>query len=137
VKETVAPDDHAAMESPTPEVTVTMAVDPAVEVARIFTIVASTLVVVSSAQPTSFAADHSSSGLHLEEDVVLQFDATHRLSELTSSWGRLVAGAISFREQLHVVIFFFLCFLSSQLVLLSFLISFLFSAVVVFLLGSL
>jgi hypothetical protein len=33
---------------------------------------------------------------------VLQFDATHRLSELTASWGRLAAGVASFREQLQV-----------------------------------
>jgi hypothetical protein len=102
----VAPDDHAAAESPTPEVTVTVAVDPAMEVARISTAVALALVVVSSAQPTSSAASHASNGLRLEEDVVLQFDATHHLSELTMSWGRLVAGASSFGEQLQVVIFF-------------------------------
>jgi hypothetical protein len=34
--------------------------------------------------------------------VVLQFDATHCLSELTASWGRLAAGATSFGEQLQV-----------------------------------
>jgi hypothetical protein len=48
--ETVAPDDHAVVDSPTPEVTVTMAVDPAMEVARISTAGASALVMVSSAQ---------------------------------------------------------------------------------------
>jgi hypothetical protein len=42
--------------------------------------------------------------------VVLQFDATHRLSKLTASWGRLAAGAASFGEQLQVGIFFFLIF---------------------------
>jgi hypothetical protein len=62
--------------------------------------VASALVVVSLAQPTSFAAGHASSSLRLEEDVVLQFDTTHRLSELTASWGRLAAGVASFGEQL-------------------------------------
>jgi uncharacterized phosphosugar-binding protein len=103
-----------------------MAVDPAMEVARISTAAASALVVVFSAQPTSSATSRAFSGLRLEEDVVLQFDATHRLSELTASWGRLAAGAPSFGEQLQVVIFFFLVFLSSQSVLLSFLISFLF-----------
>jgi hypothetical protein len=79
VEETVAPNDHAAVESPTLEVTMTMAVDPAMEVARISTAVALALVVVSSAQPTSFTADRASSGLRLEEDVVLQFDATYCL----------------------------------------------------------
>jgi hypothetical protein len=68
------------------------------------------LVVVSSAQPTSSAAGHASSGFHLEEDMVLQFYATHHLSELTASWGRLAASAVSFGEQLQVGIFFFLVF---------------------------
>jgi hypothetical protein len=49
----------------------TMAVDLAMEVARISIVAASALVVVSSAQPTSFAAGHPSSSLHLEKDVVL------------------------------------------------------------------
>jgi hypothetical protein len=68
------------------------------------------LVVVSSAQPTSSAAGHASSSLRLEEDVVLQFDATHHLFELTTSWGRLAAGVASFGEQLQVGVFFFLVF---------------------------
>jgi hypothetical protein len=95
-----APDDHAAMESPTPEVTMIVAVDPAMEVAGISPAVASTLVVVSSAQPTSSTVGHASSSLRLEEDVVLQFDVTHRLSKLSASWGRLAAGAASIGEQL-------------------------------------
>jgi hypothetical protein len=97
------------MESPTLEVTVTMAMDPAIEVAMISTVVASALVVVSSAQLTSSTAGRASNGLRLD-DVVLQFYATHRLSELTESWGRLAARAASFGEQLQVVIFFFLVF---------------------------
>jgi hypothetical protein len=114
------------MESPTSEVTVIMAVDLAMEVARISTTAASALVVVSLAQLTSSAASCASNTLRLEEDVVLQFDVTHCLSELTMSWGRLAAGAASFGEQLQVVIFFFLVFLSFRHVLLSFLIFFLF-----------
>jgi hypothetical protein len=80
------------------------------EAAGISTAVALALVVVSSAQPTSFAAGHASSSLRLAKDVVLQFDATHCLSELTASWGRLAAGVAFFGEQLQVVIFFFLVF---------------------------
>jgi hypothetical protein len=79
------------MESPNPVMTVTMAKKPTS---------ASALLVTSSAQPTSSAAGHASSSLRLEEDVVLQFDATHHLSELTVSWGRLTASAASFGEQL-------------------------------------
>jgi hypothetical protein len=96
----VALDDHAAAESSALEAAVTMAVDPAMEVAKVSTVVASALVVVSSAQLTSSPAGHASGSLRLEEDVVLQFDATHRLSELTMSWGRLATGAASFGEQL-------------------------------------
>jgi hypothetical protein len=59
------------MESPTSEVTVIMAVDPAMEVAKISTTMASALVVVSLAQPTSSVAGRASNGLRLEEDVVL------------------------------------------------------------------
>jgi hypothetical protein len=121
----VAPDDHAAAESPTPEMMVTVVVGPSKEVAEASTAQVAALVVVSSAQPTSSATGHPSSGLRLEEDVVLQFDATHRLFELTESWGRVAAGVASFGEQLQVVIFLFL-FLSSQFILLSFLIFFLF-----------
>jgi hypothetical protein len=80
----------------------TVVVDPAMEVAGISIAVTLALVVVSSAQLTSSATGHASSSLCLEEDVVLQFDATHRLSELTTSWGRLAAGAASFGEQLQV-----------------------------------
>jgi hypothetical protein len=47
--ETVAPDDHAAAKSPTLEVTVTVAVDPTMEIAGISTAAASALVVVSLA----------------------------------------------------------------------------------------
>jgi hypothetical protein len=48
VGKTRALDDHATVESPTPEVTMTVAVDPAMEVAEISTAVALALVVVSS-----------------------------------------------------------------------------------------
>jgi hypothetical protein len=36
----------------------------------------------------------------LEDDVVLEFDATHHLSKLTMAWEGLSAGAASFGEQL-------------------------------------
>jgi hypothetical protein len=83
------------------------------EVAEISTTAALALAVVSLAQPTSSTAGRASSGLRLEEDVVLQFDAAHCLSELIASWGRLAASAASFGEQLQVVIFFFLVFVFS------------------------
>ena len=38
----------------------------------------------------------------LADEVVQQFDATHRLSELTAAWGNLVTFATSFGEKLQV-----------------------------------
>jgi Rad3-related DNA helicase len=96
----MAPDDHAVAESPTLEMMVTVAVGPSKEVAGASTAQVVAMVVVSSAQPTSSAAGHASSGLRLKEDVVLQFDPTHHLFELTESWGRVAAGVASFGEQL-------------------------------------
>jgi hypothetical protein len=45
-------------------------------------------------------ASTSSPSQHLAEDVVLEFDATHRLSKLTTAWEDLSAGAASFGELL-------------------------------------
>jgi hypothetical protein len=100
-------------------VTVTVAVDPAMEVAGISTAVASALVVVSSAQPTSSATGHASSSLRLEEDVMLQFDATHRLSELTTSWGKACSWCGFLWRAASGSHLLLSCFLSSQFVLLS------------------
>ena len=38
----------------------------------------------------------------LDDDVLHQFDATHRLSELTAAWGDLATSATSFGEKLQV-----------------------------------
>jgi len=40
----------------------------------------------------------------LDDDVLHQFDATHRLSELTAAWGNLASSATSFGEK-HPVSF--------------------------------
>ena len=47
----------------------------------------------------------SSPSQHLAKDVVLEFDATHHLSQLTMVWEGLLAGVASFGELLHVGIF--------------------------------
>ena len=44
----------------------------------------------------------ASGGPPLDDDVVQQFDATHRLSELTAAWGNLATFATSFGEKLQV-----------------------------------
>jgi hypothetical protein len=77
----------------------TVVEDPAAEVARTSIIQDTTLVMVSMPLPTSSTA-HASSSQRLEDDVVLQFDATHHLSKLTIAWGRLLARAASLGEQL-------------------------------------
>ena len=50
-------------------------------------------------QPTSYSISLGTGGQRFDDDVVQQFDATHRLSELTAAWGTL---ATSFGEKLHV-----------------------------------
>ena len=64
------------------------------------------------------------------EDVVHQFDATHRLSELTASWGDFATFATSFGEKLQVsflkfflwmfIFLLFLCLFSLFLLVQSF-----------------
>ena len=56
----------------------------------------------SSPQPASPSPSLASSGLSFADDVVQQFDATRRLSELTAAWGSLSTLATSFGEKLQV-----------------------------------
>ena len=56
----------------------------------------------SSPQPASPSPLLASGGPPLADDVVQQFDATHRLSELTAAWGSLSTLATSFGERLQV-----------------------------------
>jgi hypothetical protein len=61
--------------------------------------------------PTSSTA-HASSSQRLEDDVVLQFDATHRLSELTMAWGRLLPEQLLLENSSRLVLLLFIsCFL--------------------------
>jgi len=52
-------------------------------------------VVPSSLRPTSPSPSLTSGGLPFADEVVQQFDATHRLSELTAAWGSLSTLATS------------------------------------------
>ena len=67
-----------------PEVTVAVVVDPSEEVAGASQDTA--LVLPSLHQPTSPSAPRATSGQRLDDDVLQQFDATYRLSELTTAW---------------------------------------------------
>ena len=60
------------------------------------------LVAPALPQPASLSPSFTSGGPSLSDDVVQQFDATHRLSELTAAWGSLSTLATSFGEKLQV-----------------------------------
>ena len=92
VGETRFPGDDAAAGLVASEVTVAMVVDSSREVAG--TSHGVPLLSPSPHRPSSPSAPFST------EDVVHQFDATHRLSELTASWGDFATFATSFGEKL-------------------------------------
>ena len=55
--------------------------------------------------PASPSAPLGTGAPRLDDDVLHQFDATHRLSELTAAWGNLSTFATSFGEKLQVSFF--------------------------------
>ena len=95
--------EYAATDLLTPEVTVAMAADSSEGLAVASQEIA--LVVPSSPRPASPSPLLASGGWLLADDVVQQFDATHRLSVLTTAWGNLVTFATSFGEKLEVCFF--------------------------------
>ena len=98
VRETGPPGDHAASDLLTPGVTVAMGVDPSEELAGASQDMA--LVLPSLPVPASPSTSLGTCALRLDDDVLHQFDATHRLSELTAAWGNLATFATSFGEKL-------------------------------------
>ena len=78
-------------------------VDPSKEVAGTSQDMA--LALPSLHQPASPSAPLGTSDQHLDDDVLQQFDATHRLSELTAAWGSFATFATSFGEKLQVSFF--------------------------------
>ena len=87
MRETGFPGDHAAADSLAPEVTMATAVGSSEEVAGASQDMA--LALPSLPRPTSSSVPLGTGGQHFDDDVVQQFDATHRLSELTAAWGTL------------------------------------------------
>ena len=85
--------DHEAADLLVPKVTVAMAVKPSEEVAGASQ--GTTLVLSSLPRLASPSAPLASGVQHLDDGVVQQFDATHRLSELAAAWGTF---ATSFGE---------------------------------------
>ena len=63
------------------------------------------LVLPSLPAPASPSASLGIGAPCLDDDVLHQFDATHRLSELTAAWGNLATFATSFGEKLHISFF--------------------------------
>ena len=83
-----------------PEVTMATVVGTSEEVAEASQDTA--LVLPSSPTPASPSASLGTGAPRLDDDVLHQFDATHRLSELSTAWGNLVTFATSFGEKLLV-----------------------------------
>jgi hypothetical protein len=84
VREMVAPVEHAAVELPTLEMVVTVAIGPSEEVARASTSQVAALVLSSLHQSVSPHVALGTSSQRLDDDVLREFDATRRLSELTT-----------------------------------------------------
>ena len=95
MRETGFPGDHAAADLLTPGVTLAVAVGPSKGVARASQDMV--LVLPSSHRSASPSAPLATSGQRLDDDVLQQFNATYRLSELTATWGTFVT---SFVEKL-------------------------------------
>ena len=91
------PSDHAAADPMAPEVTMATVVGSFEEVAGASQDMA--LALPSLHRAASPSAPLGTSDQRLDDDVLQQFDATHRLSELTAAWGTL---ATSFGEKLQV-----------------------------------
>jgi len=81
VRGTGFPDEPAAADSVAPEVTVALVVGASEETVGASQDMA--LALPSLPAPASPSAPLGTSSQRLDDDVLLQFDATHRLSELT------------------------------------------------------
>jgi hypothetical protein len=98
--ETAIPAEQPAIESAHPTKVMIVVGRPAEDTARAFAVLDMALVLTLTSSPSQ----------RLAEDVVLEFDATHRLSKLIAAWEGLSAGVASFGEQFQVDIFFFFFF---------------------------
>ena len=85
MREARLPGDVATADSLISEVTVATVVGTSGEVAGASQDTA--LVLPSLPAPASPSTPFGTSNQRLDDDVLLQFDATHRFSELTAAWG--------------------------------------------------
>ena len=92
------------------------AADPVAPEVTVVTVVGTSEEVAGASQDTTLAmpslpalaspsAPLGTGASRLDDDVLHQFDATHRLSELTAAWGNLASSATSFGEKLQVSFF--------------------------------
>ena len=88
----------AAADPVAPELTVVTVMGTSEEVAGASQDTA--LALPSLPAPASPSAPLGTSASRLDDDVLHQFDATHRLSELTTAWGNLSTLVTSFGEKL-------------------------------------
>jgi hypothetical protein len=65
------------------------------------------LVLTLTSSPSPSFAGRFANDQHLADEVVQDFDATHRLSKLFAAWANLSVGAASFGELLQVDAFSF------------------------------
>jgi hypothetical protein len=86
VEEMVTQVEQATVESPHPKAVVIMVEKPAAEAAGGSTMQDTTLVVVSTSLSCPPLAGQSSDNQRMEDNVVLEFDATHCLSKPTTAW---------------------------------------------------
>jgi hypothetical protein len=90
VGETTILVEQPAVDSAHPMEVMTVVGHPAEDTAGASLVLDTTLVLALTSLPSR----------RLAEDVVLEFDATHHLSKLTTAWEGLSAGATSFGELL-------------------------------------
>ena len=89
-QEAVIQVNQPTLESAHLEEAVTMVEDPDMDTAGASVMLDTALVLASTSSPSQ----------RLAEDAVLEFDATHRLSQLSMAWEILAAGIASFGEKL-------------------------------------
>jgi hypothetical protein len=85
----------------------TVVENPTTTIAEASAALDTALVLASTSLPCPSLASQFIDDQHLANEVVQEFDVTHRLSELFAAWANLMAGMTSFGELLQVTTFTF------------------------------
>jgi hypothetical protein len=75
-----------------------MVENPVVTIAGASAALDTTLVLASTSSPPPSLAGRFVDDQHVADEVVQEFDVTHRLFELSAAWANLTAGTTSFGE---------------------------------------